>query len=118
MTFHALDFGAAVPVGSAPTPTFVRHRPFLVSIPDMVARVASHGTEDTIPAGDFLYRRGDRDADFFVVLDGEVETSAEGSNRERNVFARQRASQFTGETTLLNGRVVARFNSGSAVRHA
>ena len=37
-------------------------------------------------------------------LDGELETFAEGPNRERNVFARHWASQFTGETTFLNGR--------------
>ena len=38
------------------------------------------------------------------MLDGEIETFDEGPNRERNVFTRHRDGQFTGETTLLNGR--------------
>jgi thioredoxin reductase (NADPH) len=71
---------------------------------DMIARVASYGRESTIPAGEFLYRRGDRAADFFLLLDGEVETFDEGPNRERNIFAVHHAGQFTGETNFLNGR--------------
>jgi thioredoxin reductase (NADPH) len=72
--------------------------------PDMTARVAAYAAEDTIPTGGFLYRRGDRAADFFLILDGEVETFDEGRSRERNVFTRHGAGQFTGETNFLNGR--------------
>jgi len=71
---------------------------------DMVARIARYGAEETIPAGRCLYRRGDRAADFFLVLDGEVETFDEDSRGERRVFTCHRAGQFLGETVFLNGR--------------
>ncbi|MFE1598978.1 FAD-dependent oxidoreductase [Methylobacterium sp. ID0610] len=70
----------------------------------VIARIRAYGAEETIPAGRFLYRRGDRGADFFVVLDGEVETFDEGPEGERHVFTVHRAGQFTGETNFLNGR--------------
>ncbi|GJD51219.1 Ferredoxin--NADP reductase [Methylobacterium crusticola] len=72
--------------------------------PEMVARVARYGAEETIPAGRCLYRRGDRAADFFLVLEGEVETFDEDLRGERRVFARHRPGQFAGETNFLNGR--------------
>ncbi|SDA21116.1 thioredoxin reductase (NADPH) [Methylobacterium sp. UNC378MF] len=70
----------------------------------MIARIAQYGTEETVPAGTFLYRRGDRAADFFLLLDGAVETFDEGPDRERHVFTVHHAGQFTGETNFLNGR--------------
>lgn len=72
--------------------------------PEMISRVGAYGAEEALPSGVTLYQRGDRSADFFLVLDGEVETFDEGPSRERRVFARHRAGQFTGETTFLNGR--------------
>ncbi|MDO9427826.1 MAG: FAD-dependent oxidoreductase [Methylobacterium sp.] len=77
---------------------------FPVLGPDLVARVAAYGTEATIPAGAFLYRRGDRAADFVLVLDGAVETFDEGPNGERHVLTTHQAGQFVGETNFLNGR--------------
>ena len=71
---------------------------------DMAARIAAYGTEEVIPAGDPLYRRGDRSIDFYVIVDGKVEIFAEGPRHERHVFAELGAGQFAGETTLLNGR--------------
>jgi len=103
MTLHSLEIGTATPAD--PTDPYLREAQTFPRLDhDMVARVAGYGTEDVIPAGGLLYRRGDRNADFFVVLDGELEVFVEGPSRERDVFARHRASQFTGETTLLNGR--------------
>lgn len=71
---------------------------------DLIARIRGYGVEDVVRSGDFLYRRGDRAADFFLILDGEVETFDEGPSRERNVFTTHGAGQFTGETNFLNGR--------------
>ena len=103
MTLHSLEIGTATPAD--PTDPYLREAQTFPRLDhDMVARVAGYGTEDVIPAGGLLYRRGDRNADFFVVLDGELEVFVEGPSRERDVFARHRVSQFTGETTLLNGR--------------
>lgn len=71
---------------------------------DMIDRVRSYGAEEVMPVGGFLYRRDDRASDFFLIIDGQVETFDEGPNRERNVFTHHRAGQFTGETNFLNGR--------------
>src|SRR3954466_16259748 len=71
---------------------------------EMVGRIGAQGEQETIPAGTFLYRRGDRAADFFLILDGEVETSEEGPNGEHHIVTTHRAGQFTGETNFLNGR--------------
>lgn len=72
--------------------------------PATITRIGAYGSEDLIRANDFLYRRGDRNADFFVIVDGEVETFDEGPDRKRHVFTRHRVGQFTGETNFLNGR--------------
>ncbi len=71
---------------------------------DLVARIAAYGVTETVPSGQYLYRRGDRAADFFLILEGEAEVFDEGPSRERRVFATHGNGQFTGETNFLNGR--------------
>ncbi len=72
--------------------------------PEMIARVAGYGFEETISASSCLYRRGDRAADFFLVIEGEIETFDEDLCGEQRIFARHGPGQFTGETNFLNGR--------------
>ena len=111
MHVHPTQTEAAA--SSDPTDPHVREAQTFPRLdPDMIPRIASYGAEETIPDGGFVYHRGDRDADFFVVLDGVVETFAEGPNRERWVFACQRASQFHGRDQPSERTRVARFDSG------
>jgi thioredoxin reductase (NADPH) len=71
---------------------------------EMVARIRSYGGETMLPAGDFLYRRGDRSVDFYLVVAGEIEIFDTDAAGERHVFSQHGASQFSGEMNLFNGR--------------
>ena len=70
---------------------------------DMLARIAPLGSEEAVPAGRHLYRRGERSVDFFVVLDGEINVCNEDAAEAPPVVV-LRAGQFTGETNLFNDR--------------
>ena len=39
---------------------------------EMMARVRNYGEEEAVAPGQVLFRRGDRRADFFVVVTGEI----------------------------------------------
>jgi len=69
--------------------------------PDMAKRVAAYGTEERLPGGTLLFERGDRSADFFFVLEGEVEIFDLDNEDAPHVFAVQGAQQFTGELDLF-----------------
>ncbi|WP_027135463.1 FAD-dependent oxidoreductase [Geminicoccus roseus] len=101
---------AAAPLGNDPgDPTDPYLRPdqtFPRLLPEMAARIAAYGSEEAVPAGTLLYRRGERGVDFFLVLEGEVEVFEEHPQSGRHVFATHSARQFTGEMNLLNDREI------------
>jgi thioredoxin reductase (NADPH) len=73
---------------------------------EMTARVARHGTEESLKAGEILFERGQRNVDFFVVLDGSIEIFNTDEHGKPTVLTVHHARQFTGEMDLLNGRQI------------
>lgn len=79
---------------------------FPLLTPEQAARVAAFGVEETVPDGAFLFRRGERSVDFFLVLDGAVEITEPKPDGAAHVIHVHRASQFTGEIDLFNDREI------------
>ena len=74
--------------------------------PEMVQRIAAYGQEEFVPAGTLLFERGQRGADFFLVLDGLVEVFETDKFGHANVFTIHAARQFSGEMNLFNQRSI------------
>lgn len=71
---------------------------------EMLERLHVYADEELIAEGATIFERGDRDIDFFVILDGEIEIVAfqPAGATERVVLLA--AGQFTGELDLLSSR--------------
>jgi thioredoxin reductase (NADPH) len=72
--------------------------------PEMMLRVSAYGTEEIVPKGAWLFKRGDRNVDFFVVRDGVLEVLSLDQNNENIVLTIVEQGQFTGELDLFNAR--------------
>jgi len=70
---------------------------------EQLAELMPFGAERAVEAGDVLYRAGDADFDFFVVLEGEVEILRGGSDAD-DVLARHGPRNFLGELNMLTGQ--------------
>jgi len=70
---------------------------------EQLAELMPFGAERSVEAGDVLYRAGDADFDFFVVLEGEVEILRGGSDAD-DVLARHGPRNFLGELNMLTGQ--------------
>jgi thioredoxin reductase (NADPH) len=71
---------------------------------EMVARILAYGCEEAVAADTFLFHQGQRGIDFFVVLEGGIEsfeTDVCGQEVQVNVHTER---QFTGEMNLFNDR--------------
>ncbi|MFP2926819.1 FAD-dependent oxidoreductase [Pyxidicoccus sp. 3LG] len=68
---------------------------------EMTERIAAYGTEERLPAGMLLFRRGDRGVDFFLVLEGAIEIFDFDPHDEPHVIAVQGEQEFTGELDLF-----------------
>jgi thioredoxin reductase (NADPH) len=73
---------------------------------EMAARVAAFGSEETLAKGTYVFRRGDRGVDFFLVLDGSIEILDVDEEGDPTIITVHRARQFTGELDLFNQRQV------------
>jgi thioredoxin reductase (NADPH) len=71
---------------------------------EMAERVMRYGTEETVEGGDYLYRIGERDFDFFLVLDGDVEALEIDGAGQNVVLMTYGRFQFSGELSLLSDR--------------
>ena len=69
---------------------------------DMVRRIAEYASQETLASGEHLFERGQRNVDFFVVLEGEVEVYESGGH----TVHRHGPEQFTGELDLFNDRKI------------
>src|SRR5919202_4040832 len=91
---------------------------------EMAARVAAYGTEERLPAGAVLFRRGERSVDFFLVLEGRVEVCDLDERDRPRVLHVHGERQFTGELDLFNDREILVWGRAGAdsrvvrVRHA
>src|ERR1700760_4564751 len=71
---------------------------------EMLDRVRPYGREETLEAGQLLFKQGDRQVDMLVVLDGEISISLPASEGEAKVIARHHRLDFTGELNMLNSQ--------------
>ena len=76
------------------------------AIPDLddaeLAQLESYGTRRVARPGEYLYRAGDADYDFYVVLSGLVEIVV-GVDGEEQVIVQHGPGRFLGELNLLTG---------------
>ncbi|KAB1073645.1 FAD-dependent oxidoreductase [Methylobacterium planeticum] len=74
--------------------------------PEMIERVARYGTEETLSDGTPVFSRGQRGADFFLVLQGRIEILDQEHTGALRIFVTHSEGQFTGELTLFNNREI------------
>jgi thioredoxin reductase (NADPH) len=86
---------------------------FPVLTAEMAARIARFGSRETLADGDFIFRRGERAVDFFLVCSGEIAIIDHGDHAEESIVHIHRERQFTGELDLFNDRKI--LVSGRAV---
>ena len=72
---------------------------------DQLARAMRFGAVEPLAKGTYLFRRGERSVDFFVVVSGSVEILRYECEEPRVVTVHH-ASQFAGELDLFNDRKV------------
>src|SRR6266702_282202 len=85
---------------------------------EMLDRLHVYGGEEAIAEGATVFARGDRDIDFFVILEGEIEIIAFQPTGDTERIVLLVAGQFTGELDLFSSRqnlVGARANAKSRV---
>ena len=84
---------------------------------EMLARIARYGSEERFAAGAPIYSRGDRNVDFFVVVEGSIEILDVDDYDKPRVFLVLRSHQFSGELNLFNEReVLVSARAGEASR--
>jgi thioredoxin reductase (NADPH) len=84
---------------------------------EMLARIARYGSEERFAAGAPIYSRGDRNVDFFVVVEGSIEIFDVDDYDKPRVFLVLRSHQFSGELNLFNEReVLVSARAGEASR--
>jgi CRP-like cAMP-binding protein len=74
--------------------------------PDMMARIAPFGRRDHFDGGEYLYEVGDREVDFFIILNGSVDVFESDGHGGHATVATHQDNQFTGELHHLSGRAV------------
>jgi thioredoxin reductase (NADPH) len=86
--------------------------------PDQLASAARYGIQRCYASSTRLYRQGERAADFYIVLEGTVETFWSDAISGEEHFITLEAGEFSGELNLLNQRetlIAARALEGSSV---
>lgn len=68
---------------------------------EMIERLRPYGAEETFPGNVHLYGSGERGADMFVVLDGQIDMTLPAANGETKVIAHHQRYDFSGELNLL-----------------
>lgn len=68
--------------------------------------VCRFGTKETYKTGDYLFRVGDRQTQFHVILSGHIEIVRRGSGGDEEVIAAHGRGRFSGEVSTLTGRAV------------
>ncbi|WP_312144738.1 FAD-dependent oxidoreductase [Brevundimonas sp.] len=73
---------------------------------ELLVRVRKYGKEETVAAGQVLFRRGDRRADFFIVVEGEVAILRQDDIGAEETLMVHQAGQFTGELDQVSERTL------------
>ncbi|WP_448659447.1 FAD-dependent oxidoreductase [Sphingomonas sp. CJ99] len=72
----------------------------------MVARIAGYGGSEPVEQGSFLFQRGQRSVDFFVVEQGSIDVIDHDPSHGDRIVHRHQPRQFTGELDLFNDRKI------------
>ena len=91
-------------VNVANVPSFRPEMAFPYLTEEMVGRLRAYGDEQTVAANTILFRRGDREVDLFVVLDGSIEVHTVDENEQDEPLTVLESFQFSGELDLLNSQ--------------
>lgn len=109
----------SIEVSVDPSDPWIREaQTFPVLTPEMMARVQGYGRVEAFEAETPLFERGDRDIDFFMVLDGSITIVVDDVRMGSTPLFTYRPGQFTGELNLYNDRqmlVGGRAQAGSRV---
>jgi thioredoxin reductase (NADPH) len=73
---------------------------------EMADRIGHYGAEERLASGTLVFTRGDRNTDFFLVLDGTIEIFEQEDDDSIRIFTTYAERQFTGELTLFNEREI------------
>ncbi len=79
---------------------------FPVLTPEQTERLAAYGVEEVIVPGQVLFRRGDRRADFFLVLEGKVGITRTGEVGDDEIITVHGPGQFSGELDQVSARAL------------
>ena len=71
---------------------------------DMIQRTLPYGEREIHPEGNLLFSRGDRNVDFFIVLEGHIDLSEHRQDRLGIPTKTLLVGDFSGEMDLLSGR--------------
>ena len=73
---------------------------------EMIDRIKPYGRPDSFDGGAYLFRIGDRNVDFFLILEGAVDILESNGHRGHALVVTHEACEFTGELDHLSGRAV------------
>lgn len=69
-----------------------------------IAEVAAHGSEKSFASGELLWDIGQRNTEFFLILEGTLEIVHRDPFGIETIMATHSRGRFTGETVMLSGR--------------
>ncbi|MDG5488596.1 FAD-dependent oxidoreductase [Sphingomonas sp. BGYR3] len=72
----------------------------------MARRIAAYGRSEPAEQGSFLFRRGDRSVDFFLVEQGSIAILDHDAKDGDRIVHHHQPRQFTGELDLFNDRKI------------
>ena len=70
---------------------------------EQIERLATQGQRRATRAGDVLYREGDHQCDFYVILDGSVAIVTDHGGPAEHVLAEHGPGRFLGELGSAHG---------------
>src|SRR5215472_529683 len=73
---------------------------------EMIDRIKPYGRPDSFDGGAYLFRIGDRNVDFFLILEGAVVILESNGHGGHALVVTHEACEFTGELDHLSGRAV------------
>lgn len=85
--------------------------------PAQIERARAYATARSVSAGDILFKPGDLDVPFFIVLSGRLDIIQPGMGQERLITTHD-AAHFTGELSMISGQrclVLGRVTEGGEV---
>jgi thioredoxin reductase (NADPH) len=90
-----------------PTDPWIRSAQTFPSLTDeMIDRVRPYGEEEFVAEDTYVFRRGDHEIDFLLVLDGELRMFADNPLTGREFLYSYKKGQFSGEQNMFTGRSI------------